>query len=97
MASDWHASLVLKVPQMEGLVAFQAKSTYDVNLGKRVVTQQANGQWLEQVKARFPKDAKIILVCSDGDKRSQQAQSIPLLVCPHLIPPPKSHRFSFGH
>eukprot|EP00667_Euglena_gracilis_P008825 EG_transcript_8951 len=55
---------------------FQAKSTYDVNLGKRVVTQQANGQWLEQVKARFPKDAKIILVCSDGDKRSQQAQAL---------------------
>lgn len=28
--------------------------------------REVNRQWLEQMKARFPRDAKVVLMCSDG-------------------------------
>jgi rhodanese-related sulfurtransferase len=56
---------------------FNAKSSYDSVLGKKVVTQEPNPRWLEEVRARFPdKNSKLIVVCSDGTTRSSQALDI---------------------
>lgn len=35
-----------------------------------------NEAWLEQVRGRFAKDAKIIVVCSDGNRRTAQAMEL---------------------
>lgn len=56
---------------------FHAKAGFDSILGKRSVKMEANRDWLNQMKARFPnKDAKILLFCSDGTSRSAQAVTL---------------------
>eukprot|EP00667_Euglena_gracilis_P005615 EG_transcript_5655 len=53
---------------------FFAKYVYDPAANKKVVKQEVNPKWLDQVRARFPsKDAKIIIMCSDGRRRALQA------------------------
>eukprot|EP00667_Euglena_gracilis_P002116 EG_transcript_2117 len=55
---------------------FNARARYDARLGQKVVDQEPNGQWLEQVQARFPRDAKLIVMCSDGRQRTAQAVAL---------------------
>lgn len=52
-----------------------ARLTYDTALGQRVLKQEANSQWLAQVKAAVPPSAKVVVMCSDGGSRTQQALS----------------------
>ena len=45
----------------------------DLASSKKVPTQTANSEFVEQVKAKFPQDAKIVILCSDGRLRTMAA------------------------
>eukprot|EP00667_Euglena_gracilis_P005845 EG_transcript_5886 len=58
------------------LPLFQARSTWDATLGRRVVQVTPSPRWLEQVRTRFPPDAKLVVLCSDGVQRTAQAVAL---------------------
>jgi len=75
--SDWERSDRGPIKAEKGTVnipLFNARYEYEPSANKKVVKQQANPKFLEQVRARFPsKDAQIVVMCSDGRRRSMQA------------------------
>eukprot|EP00667_Euglena_gracilis_P019243 EG_transcript_20571 len=54
----------------------QARASFDSQRGERVLTQTPNPQWLEQVTAKVPRDARVIVMCSDGRSRTAQAMQL---------------------
>lgn len=36
----------------------------------------SNGEWLDEVRAIFPRSARVIVMCADGGSRTQQALAL---------------------
>lgn len=55
---------------------FHARGVRPSVAGPRRLQPTANGEWLAEVKAIFPPEARIVVMCGDGDSRTRQALAL---------------------
>uniref|UniRef100_A0A7S1IQM0 Rhodanese domain-containing protein n=1 Tax=Eutreptiella gymnastica TaxID=73025 RepID=A0A7S1IQM0_9EUGL len=54
-----------------------SEKLYDPELDQKVITQEANAQWMKEIQARFPDpDTKLLIMDSDGRDRALQALQV---------------------